>query len=62
MNNLSIDHDSLQEISQFVSQLKNSLIASNDDFAKSIGFTPETFESFKELWIEDLRGYKVYDC
>ena len=40
----------------------NKLISQNDDFAKTIGFSPETFDSFRELWIEDLRAYKVYDC
>ena len=56
------DHEGLIEVSQFISQLYNSLIAQNDSFSKRVGFTPETYDSFKELWIEDLNAYKVYDC
>ena len=58
----TLDHDALFDVSQFISQLYNNLISQNDSFAKTIGFSPETFDSYKELWIEDLNAYKVYDC
>ena len=56
------DHEALIEVSQFISQLYTSLIAQNDSFAKTIGYNPETYDSFRDLWIEDLNAYKVYDC
>ena len=56
------DHEALIEVSQFISQLYNNLISQNDSFAKTIGFNPETYDTFRELWIEDLNAYKVYDC
>ena len=58
----TLDHDALFDVSQFISCLNNKLIAQNDDFAKTIGFSPETFETFREQMIEELRAYKVYDC
>jgi len=56
------DHEALIEVSQFISQLYTSLIAQTDSFAKTIGYSPETYDTFRELWIEDLNAYKVYDC
>lgn len=59
---ITLDHEALFDVSQFISQLYNNLISQNDSFAKTIGFSPETFDSFREQWIEDLNAYKVYDC
>ena len=41
---------------------KDDLTPQNDDFAKTVGFDPVTFDAFRDLWIEDLNAYKVYDC
>lgn len=58
----TLDHDALFDVSQFISCLYNKLISENDSFAKTIGFDPVTFDSYREMWIEDLNAYKVYDC
>ena len=58
----TLDHDALFDVSQFLSCLYNKLISQNDDFAKTVGFDPVTFDAFRDLWIEDLNAYKVYDC
>ena len=45
----TLDHDALFDVSQFISCLYNKLISENDSFAKTIGFDPVTFDSYKNI-------------
>jgi len=61
---MTIDHNNqfiknvevLIDVSQFMSQTMNSIISLNDKFA------PEVFASSKELLLDEINAYKVYDC
>ena len=61
---MSIDQDNifstnvevLVDVSQFMIQTMNSIISLNDKFA------PEVFASSKELLLDEINAYKVYDC
>ena len=58
----TLDHDDLFEVTQYISYLYNKILSEPDRFRYQTGFNSVTFDLFKELWIEDLNAYKVYDC
>ena len=55
----SNNNDLLVEVTQFISQLNNSMLSNNENCTYS---TNSWIQSFNDQLREELKEYKVYDC
>lgn len=58
-NFFTTNSELLQEVSQFILSLNNTMISQNEAFMKSTGI--DTYEGYNQLLLSECDEYKCYD-